>query len=74
MTTLTSQSCGALVAQALLVDLIYVQRCQSIVTAVAIRCGPMANPRIGRRHVIPPREQQSRTSHLKADVSPCIAE
>jgi hypothetical protein len=35
------------------VDLICVQ---GIVTAVAIRCGPMASPRIGRRHGSPPRE------------------
>jgi hypothetical protein len=42
------------------VDLICVQRCQGIMTAVAIGCGPMASPRIGRR--------------LGADADPCIAE
>jgi hypothetical protein len=55
-------------------DLICVYRCQSIVTAVAIGCGPMASPRIGRRHGSPPHEQQSRTSHLRTDVGPCIVE
>jgi hypothetical protein len=40
-----------------------VQRCPSIVTAVAVGCGPMTSPRIGS----PPREQQSRTSHFRAD-------
>jgi hypothetical protein len=51
-----------------------VQRCQGIVTAVAIGCGPMASLRIGRRLGSPPREQQPRTSHLMADVGPCIIE
>jgi hypothetical protein len=56
------------------VDFNCVQSCQSIVTAVAIGCGPMASPRIGRRHGSLPREQQSRTSHLRADAGPCIVE
>jgi hypothetical protein len=51
-----------------------VQRCQSIATVVAIGCGPMTSPRIGRRLRSPPREQQPRTSHLRADAGPCIAE
>jgi hypothetical protein len=68
------QSCRAFVAQGLLVDFNYVQRCQSIVTAVAIRCGPMTSPRIGRRLGSLPREQQPRTSHHRADAGPCIAE
>jgi hypothetical protein len=51
-----------------------VQRCQSIVTAVAVGCGPMASPMTGRRLGSPPREQQPRTSHLRADVGPCITE
>jgi hypothetical protein len=56
------------------VDFNCVQRCQGIVTAVVIECGPMASPRIERRLVSPPREQQPRTSHLRADAGPCIAE
>jgi hypothetical protein len=51
-----------------------VQRCQSIVTAAAVGCGPIASPRIGRRLGSLPREQQLRTSHLRADADPCIAE
>jgi hypothetical protein len=54
------------------VDFNCVQRCQCIVTAVAIGCGSMASPRIGRRHGSPPHEQQPRTSHLRADVGPHI--
>jgi hypothetical protein len=34
-----------------------VWRCQGFVTAVAIRCGPMASPRIGRSHGSLPCEQ-----------------
>jgi hypothetical protein len=56
------------------VDLNCVQRCQSIVTAAAVGCGPMVSPRFGRRHGSPPREQQSMTSHLRADAGPCITE
>jgi hypothetical protein len=56
------------------VDFNYVQRCQDIVTVVAIGHGPMANPRIGRRLGSSLREQQSRTSHLRADADPCITE
>jgi hypothetical protein len=51
-----------------------VQSYQSIVTAVAIGCGPMVSPRIGRRHESLPREQQPRTSYLRADAGPCIVE
>jgi hypothetical protein len=43
-------------------------------TAVAVGCGPMANPKFGRRHGSPPREQQPRTSHLRADAGHCITE
>jgi hypothetical protein len=50
------------------------QRCHSIVTATVVGCGPMASPRIGRRLGSPPHEQQPRTSHLRADVGPCIVE
>jgi hypothetical protein len=50
------------------------QRCQGIVTAVEIGCGPMASPRIGRRHGSLSREQQPRTSHARADAGPCITE
>jgi hypothetical protein len=35
----------------------YVQRCLSIVTAVASGCGSVVSPRIGRRLGSPPREQ-----------------
>jgi hypothetical protein len=52
----------------------YFQRWQGIVTAVAVGCGPMANTKFGRRLESPPREQQPRTSHLRADAGPCIAE
>jgi hypothetical protein len=44
------------------------------VTAVAVGCDPTASPRIGRRLESPPREQQPRTLHLRADAGPCIAE
>jgi hypothetical protein len=54
------------------VDFNYVQRCQSIVTTVAVECGPMANPKFGRRLGSPPHKQQLRTSHLRADADPCI--
>jgi hypothetical protein len=56
------------------VDLICVQRCQSIMIAVAIGYGPMVSLRLGRRLESPPREQQPRTSHLRADAGPCITE
>jgi hypothetical protein len=56
------------------VDFNCVQRCQGIVTDVAVGCGPMASPRFERRLGSSPREQQSRTSHLRAHAGPCIAE
>jgi hypothetical protein len=56
------------------VDFNCVQRCQSFVTAVAVGCRSMMNPRIGRRLESPSREQQSRTSYLRADAGPCIIE
>jgi hypothetical protein len=56
------------------VDFNCVQRCRSIVTDVAVGCGPMTSPGSGRRHGSLPREQQSRTSHLRTDAGPCIAE
>jgi hypothetical protein len=43
-------------------------------TVVASGCGPVASPRSGRRLGSPSREQQPMTSHLRADVGPCIAE
>jgi hypothetical protein len=55
-------------------DLIYVQRCSSIVTAVASGCGPVVSPRTGKRHRSPAHEQQLRTSHHRANAGPCIAE
>jgi hypothetical protein len=56
------------------VDFNCVQTCQGIVTAVVIGCGPMASLRIRRRLGSPPYEQQPRTSHLRTDAGPCIAE
>jgi hypothetical protein len=52
----------------------YVQRCQSIVTVVVSGCDPVVSLRIGRRLGSLPREQQSKTSHLRADADPCITE
>jgi hypothetical protein len=56
------------------VDFISVQRCQNIVTAVAIGCGPMVSPKFGRRLGSLPHEQQPRPSHLRAEAGPCITE
>jgi hypothetical protein len=36
---------------------------------VAIGCGPMVSPRIGRRLRSPLHEQQPRTSHLRANAA-----
>jgi hypothetical protein len=44
------------------------------VTAVAIECGTVVSLMIGRRLGSPPREQQSRTLHLRVDTGPCIVE
>jgi hypothetical protein len=44
------------------------------VTAVAVGCDLRASPRSGMRLESPLHEQQLRTSHLRADVGPCIAE
>jgi hypothetical protein len=44
------------------------------VTVVTVGCDPMVNPKSERRHGSPPREQQSRTSHLRADAGPYITE
>jgi hypothetical protein len=52
----------------------YVQRCQGSVTTVVSGCGPVMSPMIGKRLGSPPREQQPRTSHLRADAGPSIAE
>jgi hypothetical protein len=52
------------------VEFNYVQSCPSIVTVVASGCGSVASPRIGKRLESPPREQQSRTSHHRADAGP----
>jgi hypothetical protein len=49
MVMLIDQSCSGLVAQALLVGLICVQReCSSTVTDAASSCGPALNPMIKR--------------------------
>jgi hypothetical protein len=52
----------------------YVQRCPSIVTDVASGFGPVVSSRTGKRHGDLPHEQQSRTSHHRADAGPCIIE
>jgi hypothetical protein len=52
----------------------YVQRCQGFVTAVASGCGLVVSPMIGMRLGSLPREQQPRTSHLRANAGPCITE
>jgi hypothetical protein len=44
------------------------------VTAMAVGCGPTMSPRFGRRLWSLPREQQLRTSHLRADAGSHIAE
>jgi hypothetical protein len=74
MAMLSGQSCRALVAQVLLMNFNCVQRCQDFVTSVALGCGPIVSPRIGRRLESPPHEQQPTTSHLRVDAGPCIAE
>jgi hypothetical protein len=51
-----------------------VQRCQGFVTAVTSGCGPVTSLRSERRLGSSPRVQQLRTSHLRADAGPCIAE
>jgi hypothetical protein len=43
-------------------------------TAVASGCGPVPSPRSGKKLGSLPREQQPRTSHLRADAGPCITE
>jgi hypothetical protein len=54
------------------VDFNCVQRCQSIMTDVAVGCGAMVSLRFERRLGSPSREQQPRTSYLMADAGPCI--
>jgi hypothetical protein len=44
------------------------------VTAMAVGCGPMERLRIEMRLGSPPREQQPRTSLLRADAGPRITE
>jgi hypothetical protein len=56
------------------VNLICVQRCPSIITAVASGCDPVVSSKTGKRLGSLPREQQPRTSHHRADAGPCIAE
>jgi hypothetical protein len=50
------------------VDLICVQRCPSIVTAVASGCGPVVSPRTGKSLGSLAHEQQLWTSHYRADA------
>jgi hypothetical protein len=56
------------------VDSNCVQRCLSIVTTVANGCDTVVSLRTKRRLGSPPREQQSRTSHHRADAGSCIIE
>jgi hypothetical protein len=66
MTTLTGQSCWDLVAQSLLLDHFYLQRCLSIAVAVANLCGPaVTRPRTGKSAGSPSLEELPRTSHLR---------
>jgi hypothetical protein len=51
-----------------------VQRCQGFVIVVPSGCGLVASPKSGKRLGSPHREQQPRTSHLRADAGPCITE
>jgi hypothetical protein len=51
-----------------------VQRCQGNMIAVAIECGPNGEPEDWEETWEPPRQQQPRTSHLRADAGPCIIE
>jgi hypothetical protein len=44
------------------------------VTAVASGCDPVVSPRSGKGLGSPALELQPRTSHLRADAGPCIAE
>jgi hypothetical protein len=44
------------------------------VTAVVSWCGPVVSRVFGKRLESPFRVQQPRTSHLRADAGPCIAE
>jgi hypothetical protein len=44
------------------------------VTAVASGCGPAVSPMFGKRLGSPPREEQPRTLHLRANAGLCIAE
>jgi hypothetical protein len=44
------------------------------VTIVVSGCGPVVSPMFGKRLGSPPREQQPRTLHLRANAGPCIAE
>jgi hypothetical protein len=50
----------------------YVQRCQGFMTAVTVGCGPTVIPLSGKRLGSPPREQQPKTLHLRADAGPRI--
>jgi hypothetical protein len=51
-----------------------VQRCLSIVTDMANRCGPVASPMTEKRLGSPPHEQSMRSSHHRANAGPCIIE
>jgi hypothetical protein len=67
MTTLTGQSCRALVAQALLVDHFCLHRCLSIAVAVANLCGPVVTHlRTGKSTESPSFKEMSMTLHLRA--------
>jgi hypothetical protein len=51
-----------------------VHGCQGFVTAVISGYGPVVSSMFEKRLGSPPHEQQPRTSHLRADAGPCIAE
>jgi hypothetical protein len=71
MATLTGQSCLDLVAQALLVDLSWLQKCLSTVSVVASLCSPVVTHRRTRKSDGgPSSEEMSRTSHLRARCGP----
>jgi hypothetical protein len=51
-------------------DLICVLTCLSSTNVVANGCGLVGSPRTRRRLGSPPREQELRTSHHRADAEP----
>jgi hypothetical protein len=71
MATFTGQSCRALVSQALLVDILYVQRCLSTVAVAVNLCGSMVIHLKTRKSTGSPNfEELLRTSHHRARCGP----